>query len=91
MVLAAWTVLGGKSAEEDGRGRLGMADERKETRGQDDGRGGPALWAGGASWDECRWEKPVRGTILNKFPTCSESVELVADSLLDDLQGISMG
>ena len=36
----------------------------------------------------------MRGTILNKFPTCSESVELVADSLLDDLQGIcpfSMG
>ena len=26
----------------------------------------------------------MRGTILNKFPTCSESVELVADSLLDD-------
>ena len=49
MVLAAWTVLGGKSAEEDGRGRLGMADERKETRGQVDGRGGLALRAGGAS------------------------------------------
>ena len=32
-----------------------------------------------------------QGTILNKFPTCSESgdsLELVADSLLDDLQGI---
>ena len=46
-------MLGGKSAEEEGRGRLGMVDERKETRGQDDGRGGPALRADGASWDEC--------------------------------------
>ena len=51
MVLAGWTVLGGRSAEEEGRGRLGMVDERKETR--DDGRGGPALWADAASWDEC--------------------------------------
>ena len=33
----------------------------------------------------------MRGTILNKFPTDLESVELVADSLLADLQGISMG
>ena len=41
--------------EEEGRGRLGMVDERKETRGQDDGtgRGGPALRADGASWDQC--------------------------------------
>ena len=46
-------MLGGKSAEEEGRGRLGKVDERKETRGQDDGRGGPALRADGASWDEC--------------------------------------
>ena len=53
VVLAGWTVLGGKSAEEEGRGRLGMVDETKETRGQDDGRGGPALRAGGASWDQC--------------------------------------
>ena len=47
-------MLGGKSVEEEGRGRLGMVDERKETRGQDDGtgRGGPALRADGASWDE---------------------------------------
>ena len=52
MVLAGWTVLGGKPAEVQGRGRLGMVDERKETRGQDDGRGGPALRADGASWDE---------------------------------------
>ena len=41
-----------KKEEEEGRGRLGMVDERKETRGQDDGRGGPALRADGASWDE---------------------------------------
>ena len=53
MVLAGWTVLGGRSAEEEGRGRLGKVDERKETRGQVDGRGGPALRAGGASWDQC--------------------------------------
>ena len=53
MVLAGWTVLGGKPAEVQGRDRLGMVDERKETRGQDDGRGGPALRADGASWDEC--------------------------------------
>ena len=53
MVLAGWTVLGGRSAEEEGRGRLGKVDERKETRGQDDGRGGPALRADAASWDEC--------------------------------------
>ena len=46
-------MLGGKSAEEEDRGRLGKVDERKETRGQDDGRGGPALRADGASWDEC--------------------------------------
>ena len=39
MVLAGWTVLGGRSAEEEGRGRLGTVDERKETRWQD-GRGG---------------------------------------------------
>ena len=53
MVLAGWTVLGGKSAEEKGRSRLGMVDERKETRGQDDGTGGPAVKADGASWDQC--------------------------------------
>ena len=53
MVLAGWTVLGGRSAEEEGRGRLGKVDERMETRGQVDGRGGPALRAGGASWDQC--------------------------------------
>ena len=53
MVLAGWTVLGGKSEEEEGRSRLGTVDERKETRGQDDGRGGPALRADGASWDHC--------------------------------------
>ena len=53
MVLAGWTVLGGKSAEEEGRSRLGMVDEKKETRGQDDGRGGPALRVDAASWDEC--------------------------------------
>ena len=53
MVLAGWTVLGGRSAEEEGRGRLGKVDERKETRGQGDGRGGLALRADGASWDQC--------------------------------------
>ena len=53
MVLASWTVLVGRSAEEEGRGRLGKVDERKETRGQVDGRGGPALRADGAFWDQC--------------------------------------
>ena len=52
--MAGWTLLGGKLAEEEeDRSRLGTVDERKETRGQDDGRGGPALRADGASWDEC--------------------------------------
>ena len=53
VVLAGWTVLGGRLVEEEGRGRLGKVDERMETRGQVDGRGGPALRAGGASWDQC--------------------------------------
>ena len=45
-------MLGGKSAEKEGRGRLGKVDERKDARGQVDGRGGPALRADGASWDQ---------------------------------------
>ena len=53
VVLPSWTGLSGRFVEEEGRGRLGKVDERKETRGQVDGRGGPALRADGASWDEC--------------------------------------
>ena len=53
LVLASWTGLDGRLVEEEGRDRLGRVDERKETRGQGDGRGGPALRADGASWDQC--------------------------------------
>ena len=52
VVFAGWTGLSGRLVEEEGRGRLGTVDERKETRWQD-GRGGLALRAGGASWDQC--------------------------------------
>ena len=39
VVLPGWTGLDGRLVEEEGRGRLGTVDERKETRWQD-GRGG---------------------------------------------------
>ena len=49
VVLASWTGLGGRLVEEEGRGRLGTVEERERETRQQEGRGGPALRACGAS------------------------------------------